>query len=211
MALVTVEELRNYMDIDFSNKQQQGAQVVLDGLQDELEWLLRRPVEVGEYTETWDVPSNQNPYALRAPYSYDSSLGGATYLSKNLGLVDIPFDLHLDQSPIVSIQSITRVRPQVADKVLIAGQEYLGTKWGAYVYNVQAGDSITVEYTAGLNGENLPFLKLVLLRAAAREVQNLHDDVVGLKDLNTRNVAPLDVGFTDMEERRLDRYRRRRI
>ena len=51
----------------------------------------------------------------------------------------------------------------------------------------------------------------MILRAATREMQNMHDDVVGVKDLNTRNVAPLETGFTDRELMALKRYRRVRV
>jgi hypothetical protein len=54
-------------------------------------------------------------------------------------------------------------------------------------------------------------LKLIILRAASREVQNLHDDVVGMKDLTTRNVAPMVTGFTPEEMNSVKRWRRVRI
>ena len=44
MALVTVSELKTYMDISFSNRQEDAAQFVIDGLQSELETYLRRPI-----------------------------------------------------------------------------------------------------------------------------------------------------------------------
>jgi hypothetical protein len=62
-----------------------------------------------------------------------------------------------------------------------------------------------------LAGENIPALKLIILRAASREMQNMHDDVVGLKDLETRNVAPLQTGFLESELMTLKRYRKNRI
>jgi len=213
MALVTVEDLSNFMDVDWTDEQQQGAQLVLDGLHGELEFILRRPIEIGTYTETVVVPANQNPYAARPPYSYDATQQGATYLSKNLGLVDVPWDVHLEESPVITITSIVRDRPQGSSKNLVEGVDFIKASWGAYVYNLSENDSLTITYTAGLNLDEtkVNFMKLIMLRAAARETQNLHDDVVGLKDLNTRNVAPLDVGFTDMEIEKLQRYRRYRI
>ena len=63
-------------------------------------------------------------------------------------------------------------------------------------------------YTAGLDGASIPQLKLTILRAASRELQNLHDDVVGLKDLTTRDVASNETGFLDSELLRLKRHRR---
>jgi hypothetical protein len=53
--------------------------------------------------------------------------------------------------------------------------------------------------------------KLMILRAATREMQNMHDDVVGVKDLNTRNVAPLETGFSDRELASVRKYRRVRV
>ena len=53
--------------------------------------------------------------------------------------------------------------------------------------------------------------KLMILRAATREMQNMHDDVVGVKDLNSRNVAPLETGFLEKELNAIRRWRRRRI
>jgi hypothetical protein len=51
----------------------------------------------------------------------------------------------------------------------------------------------------------------LVLRVASREMQNLTDDVVGLKDLNTREVAIRDVGLTDGDKATLKRWRRRQI
>ena len=66
-------------------------------------------------------------------------------------------------------------------------------------------------YTAGLDGANIKLFKTLMLRAATREMQNMHDDVVGLKDLTTRNVAPLETGFSDRELFSIRRYRRVRV
>ncbi len=41
--LVSVSELTTYMDISFSLRQQDAADMVLSGLQSELEGFLRRP------------------------------------------------------------------------------------------------------------------------------------------------------------------------
>ena len=52
MALVTVSDLKTYMDISFSNRQEDAAQFVIDGLQSELETYLRRPIEIASFVET---------------------------------------------------------------------------------------------------------------------------------------------------------------
>ena len=51
----------------------------------------------------------------------------------------------------------------------------------------------------------------MILRAATREMQNMHDDVVGVKDLETRNVAPLETGFLEKELMAIRRWKRVRI
>jgi hypothetical protein len=81
------------------------------------------------------------------------------------------------------------------------------------MFTVQDSDIIVVNYTAGLDAteDNTSALKLIILRAASREVQNLHDDVVGMKDLTTRNVAPMITGFTPEEMVSVKRWRRIRI
>ena len=89
--------------------------------------------------------------------------------------------------------------------------DYITQKYGLDVFNTYADDIITVTYTGGLIGGNIPALKLLILRAATREMQNMHDDVVGVKDLETRNVAPLQTGFLETELMTLKRYRKNRI
>jgi hypothetical protein len=39
----------------------------------------------------------------------------------------------------------------------------------------------------------------------------MHDDVVGVKDLEPRNVAPVETGFLEAELMQMKRYRRVRI
>ena len=51
----------------------------------------------------------------------------------------------------------------------------------------------------------------LILRAATREMQNMHDDVVGIKDLEPRNVAPMETGFTERELLSVKKYRRVRV
>ena len=81
------------------------------------------------------------------------------------------------------------------------------------MFRVNDNDKIVINYTAGLDStaDNTSALKLVILRAASREVQNLHDDVVGMKDLTTRNVAPVETGFTPEELNSVKRWRRVRV
>ena len=92
-----------------------------------------------------------------------------------------------------------------------SGTGYVVHRWGLEVFGCLPNDQVTVEYTAGLDGENIKMFKLMILRAATREMQNMHDDVVGIKDLNPRNVAVAETGFLERELLALKSYRRRRI
>ena len=51
MALVTPADLKTYMDISLTNRQLDAAELVLAGLQSEMEMYLRRPIEAIEYVE----------------------------------------------------------------------------------------------------------------------------------------------------------------
>jgi hypothetical protein len=56
--LVSVNDLTTYMDIRFSLRQQDAAEIVLAGLQSELESFLRRPIEVQNFVEEYVIPSD---------------------------------------------------------------------------------------------------------------------------------------------------------
>ena len=54
--LVTTNDLVTYMDIRFSLRQQDAAELVLAGLQSELETYLRRPIELNTFIEEYTLP-----------------------------------------------------------------------------------------------------------------------------------------------------------
>lgn len=68
---------------------------------------------------------------------------------------------------------------------------------------------VSITYTAGLSGRALAVVKLTMLRVAAREIQNKHDDTLSVKDLGTQDVSPLPEGLQDEDRARINRYRRR--
>ena len=107
--------------------------------------------------------------------------------------------------------TITAASPSAVATSQVAERDYIVRDFGIDLFNVIGNDRVTVTYTAGLDGVNIKAFKLLMLRAATREMQNMHDDVVGLKDLETRNVAPLDTGFTERELMSVKRYRRVRV
>lgn len=198
------------MDIKFSNRQEDAATLVLAGLQSELETYLRRPVEVTEHQEQYVIPADF--VALpNDSFFWSASLATTTEVETYVGP---SYLVALRNSPVVSVDTVTLtpgVYPGMSTRTLEAGRDFVVRRFGIELWNPAANDRVDVTYTAGLDGEQIPYLKLVILRAAAREMQNMHDDVVGVKDLETRNVAPLQTGFTDEERASLRRWRRVRV
>jgi hypothetical protein len=293
--LVSVQELITYMDIRFSLRQQDAAELILAGLQSELESYLRRPIEVTEFTEEYKVPANNLAMPMSS-FFYQQNLESSFYAGQGNTSRSVtnyampPETVYLRNSPVskvlsVSIQNqwttptylgeaIKRTATvtgatKVGNKVtftsnghkLTVGQyvtiknadpigynvinkkivevtansfvidgvtesigayvsggnaEAVGTnytvrRYGVDVYNMVADDVITINYEAGLDGDTVPVFKLLILRAATREMQNMHDDVVGVKDLNPRGVAPMETGFTDRELASVKKYKRVRV
>ena len=284
--LVSVHDLTTYMDISLSMRQQDAAELVLNGLQSELEAYLRRPIELETTTETHVLPS----YFQGVPatsFFYDESLDTS---GKPINYIQPSVVISLRNSPVVSVTSvrikslgdsgtylaealkreanitaasqsgtnvtftaanhgfkigqvavIAGATPDVyntSGKVISSvssntftigdyaaglaaytsggtatatGNDYTVHRYGLELYRGFPNDIVEVTYQGGLDGEAIPTFKLMILRAATREMQNMHDDVVGVKDLNPRNVAPLETGFTEKELMSLRRWRRRRI
>jgi hypothetical protein len=207
--LASITELERYMDIKFSNRQNHAAEYVLEGLQSELESYLRRPVEVATFTENYRVEST-NVGIPTSSFFYDTTIGTD---EKPQTFLQPPYTVYVRNSPIVSVTSVkvTAPTPGSVQETLEDGRDYVVRRYGIDVYRTFANDDIQVIYTAGLAGDGIKHFKLMILRAAAREMQNMHDDVVGIKDLETRNVAPLTTGFTPEELASVRRWRRVRV
>ena len=208
--LVAVEELQDYMDIKFSNRQRRAAELVLAGLQGEMEATLNRPVEQGTFTETHVLDARYEGIRASSFMFYDTTLDTT---GAPLSLVVPPITVYLRNSPVVSCASvmITPSSPSATAELQTEGTDYVVRRWGLDLYRAWANDKVQVTYTAGLAPDTAAFLKLLILRAASREVQNMHDDVVGIKDLETRNVAPLTTGFLPEEISSMKAYRRVQI
>ena len=58
MALATRADLKTYMDIEFSLRQQDAADMIIAGLQSELETYLGRKIEAANFTEDYILDSN---------------------------------------------------------------------------------------------------------------------------------------------------------
>lgn len=210
MSLVTVGDLKSYMDVSFTDIEEDAAMMVLEGLQVELETYLRRPVEVMTFRESYVIPADYVPYSTSAPF-YDYGDASAT-AGDTQDLLLESYIQSLDNTPIVRVDSVTVTPRGGSASTLTEGGHYVVRKYGIEFFGgVSANAKIDVIYDGGVDGTDVAYFKLVILRAATRETQNMHDDVVGVKDLETRNVAPLDTGFTDSEKAMLSRWRRRRI
>lgn len=207
--LASVTDLERYMDIKFSNRQLYAAEFVLEGLQSELESYLRRPIEVKSFVEEYRVEST-NVGIPTSSFFYDTSLGSD---QKPQTFLQPPYTVYLRNAPVVSVSSVTVQAPLPGStpEVLEDGRDYVVRRYGIDVYRTFANDNISVSYTAGLDGTGIKHFKLLILRAASREMQNMHDDVVGIKDLETRNVGPLATGFTPEELAGVRRWKRVRV
>jgi len=213
--LVTKSDLVTYMDVKFTLRQQDAADLILAGLQSELESFLRRPIEVTEFTEEYRIESMFNGIPMGTFISTGSNYYNDSF--QNSSPVDSttyaepPNTIYVRNSPIVSVSEV-KVKPLNADeRILVEEQDYVVRRFGIEYFYGQDGDLVTITYDAGLDGTQIPLFKLLILRAASREMQNMHDDVVGLKDLNTRNTGPLITGFLDTELASVRKYRRTRI
>jgi hypothetical protein len=206
--LVSVADLTKYMDIRFSNRQEEAAEFVLEGLQSELEGYLRRPVEPTEFTETYIMDSNYVGVPTSSFFyneSLDTTFNTVSYFSP-------PTTVYLRNSPVISVDSlVVRQQTETTGTAQVEGRDFTIRRYGVDVYRAFANDEVTITYTAGLDGSAIKVFKLMILRAATREMQNMHDDVVGVKDLETRNVAPMEVGFLEKELLAVKRWRRVRI
>lgn len=207
--IVSATELERYMDIKLTNRQLHAAEYVLEGLQSEIESYLRRPIEVNSFSEIYNVESNH--YLVpNTSFFYNYSLDKT---QQNIEDLQPPYTLYLKNSPVLAVESLTAAssRPGSTIQTLVNGLDFVVRKYGVDIYRVFSNDTINITYTAGVDGPQIKMFKLLILRAASREMQNMHDDVVGIKDLETRNTAPLVTGFTAEELSSMKRWRRYRV
>lgn len=288
--LVTLSDLTTYMDISLSLRQQDAAEMILQGLQSEMETYLGRPVEVTEFVEETHILEANHVNVPMGSYFYNQGLGlGDSDPNGVITYAAPPSTIYLRNTPVASVSSVTLNGPTLHNKVLgeamkrtatitaatissgtatftaanhgftkgqtvtitginptslninakiitavatntfsvansgatgtyvsggsatANGSDYTVRRYGIDVYTGFANDVIKVTYRGGLDGENIKMFKLMILRAATREMQNMHDDVVGVKDLNPRGVAVTETGFLESELNQLKKYSRRRI
>lgn len=86
----------------------------------------------------------------------------------------------------------------------------LAAPWGL------PGGFVELTYVGGLDPEedDLHDVRIAILRAAAREVTDRHDDTLSVKDTDARDRQRTDkreLGFTEAELKKFDRLRRRTV
>jgi hypothetical protein len=213
--LVGLPDIKNYMDISLTTRQEDAALMILAGLQSELESYLRRPIEVQEFTESIRLDSGHigiplGSFLTMGDNVFDTSFRETTGVDATTFATPPP-TIYLKNTPISNIIEV-KVTPLFgSERVLVEDTDYVVRKYGIDYYYGYADDLVEITYEAGLDGDSIPIFKLLILRAAAREMQNMYDDVVGVKDLNTRNVGPLITGFLDTELASVRKHKRSRI
>lgn len=213
--IVSVNDIKTYMDIKLSARQEDAATMILAGLQGELEAFLKRPIEVSEYTEEHRLDSGHTGVPMGTFLTANDNTYNTSFTTSPRNDMTTwatpPPAIYFRNTPIVSISEV-KVKPLFSDeKILQEETDYVRRNYGIDYYYGYSDDLLTVTYTAGLDGESIPVFKLLILRAASREMQNMHDDVVGVKDLNTRNTGPVITGFLDTELASVRKYRRVRV
>ncbi len=210
--IVSLSDVKTYMDISLTARQEDAALMIIAGLQSELEAYLRRPIEVQEFTEEHRLDAGHVGVPMGTFLTANDNTFNSSFMTSARNDMTTwatpPPAIYFKNTPVVSIEEV-KVQPLLgAEKVLVADHDYVTRPYGIDYYYGYSDDLITITYTAGFDGASIPVLKMMIIRAAAREMQNMYDDVVGVKDLNTRNVGPLVTGFLDTELASVRKYRR---
>lgn len=209
--IVTFQELKNYSGLrKWSPASEDAATMILDGLQAELEAYLRRPIETQEFTERYVIQYPATTEEVQPFYSvYAPTAGIISYTTD--GPMSVPFR----NSPVLDITSVgTYCSTSGSVTAIERGSGWVQQRYGIDLYSGTPGTVLQVSYTAGLEWdkpEAIRFFKLMILRAAAREVQSLFDQNVGKQEFNGDAQPTFPIGFGADELDKAKRYRRQRI
>lgn len=176
MSIAGVDELIDFMsNVSLTADQREAAELVLEGVQAEVETYCNRLLEATEIIERL------------TPDEY-----GHVYVT---------------QTPVTEILHVRTPPPSPLPVPYVPVDVYHEFFDGWLVVNGYG--AVEVRYKAGLPAHAYRFLKLEVLRIAAREMEDRHDDTLGVTELNTRPPAPRPIGLQDDDRKRLDRWRRR--
>lgn len=186
MSIVDVENLKDYMsNFDMDSDQESAAEIILAGLQKELERYLNRPILTKTITET--VPTDT--VGLAVP-SY----------TPVISIIKIHFKSSFFVNSVSQEFDIT---------------DYAWMPEGIYTGIRNDQVTLTYEAGLGLADDELDDLKLGILRAAAREMTTRHDDTLSVKELAATNEGEpppqWQYGWRPEELEKFDRLRKRVI
>lgn len=195
MAVVTVAELRKYMsDVSLSANQQSAAQLVLDGVQQQLETYLNRPIQPVQVRERVRTDPFGDVYLSVSPVH--------TIISVRDEAGSVPQGV-VDSTPL-SEEDYDRVYDAMPDSwQIFPGGLHLGSTEKSYV----------VEYVGGYNGYVDQALKLSILEVASRTMTVNHDDVLTIRGDMAREVPAESMvkAWKPEELKMLERLRRRTV
>lgn len=110
--------------------------------------------------------------------------------------------LQLKNTPVTAVTSVTWPYGNITGYVISDG--------AVEMPSLYYGASVTITYTGGLDVGSMAAVRIAVLRVAAREMENRHDDTLSLQNGVARDTAPAQpIGWQMEELRRLSRYRRR--
>ena len=128
MALVTVADIKKYMDITFTNTQEEACQMIIEGLEADLEHYIGRPVSAASFVEEHVAPANysgSSAYSFFYDYNIDRTSSVVTDVTKP------PFVLYTRRSPVVSVASLTVQGPSDSSASTAAADARLRLRSGA--------------------------------------------------------------------------------
>lgn len=196
MTLVKVDELVNYMsEIRLSAAQYAAAEYILAGVEAEIESYLGRPIMAGRQVgETAYASANGFLRLAASPVTFVESIS--------------VFNTPLDPSSWQPVPGgIYLAIPYLSAPGLFLEIREAGNSSGS---TEQIGVPFVITYTGGLPPSTASQIRLEVLRIAAREMQNHHDDTFSIAGGERADPAPiLPVGIDDQARERLSRLRRR--
>lgn len=202
--LVSVPEFRRYMGgYGPQEGQTEVIAMILQGVQEQLELWLNRPVEIVQIRE--NVRSDRQGYLHLSvtPVKKVISVGVTTAI-----------DTLTPETEVKNPYTIVR-DPALDDDARIIDKAYRSAstmrEYGGLRVNSPCS-WFTVEYLGGYDGIHDTALKLAIMRVAAREFRKNHIDTIGLREGTPDETDPGDdrnIGWTKDELTQLERIRRR--
>lgn len=209
---MTVDDLVAFMSgVTLTDDQRtMAAPVVLDGVQAALEVWLNRPIQPVLVREIIRSDADYRLWTTVAPIHY---VVGLLEVTETSGAALIP-------SAAPALTTLTLADYQAFDNSTVPddGNEVITTirrmdtmPHASYILATYPDQDYQVDYVGGYNGFADPALKLAILRVAAREMTENHDDTLSIKEDFAKDVPaqPMLKGWQPHELTPLRRLKRR--